>query len=98
MEVVGMEARTEFREPGTGLLQIRPWGASHLVMEIAGLDVQGLEMAARLFPKRTGLLVPDWSKFDSKRINRIRLVRDKQSKQSTLTPECQHFISCYVCV
>lgn len=50
----------EFRGPGIGLLQIRPWGASHLLMRIVGLDVQGLETAARLFPKRTGLLVPDW--------------------------------------
>ncbi|KAG0364479.1 hypothetical protein BGZ54_007449 [Gamsiella multidivaricata] len=52
----------EFREPGTGLLMIRPWGSSNLAMVIAGLDVQGLETAARLFPKRTGLLVPDWGK------------------------------------
>ncbi|KAF9396453.1 hypothetical protein BGX21_009527, partial [Mortierella sp. AD011] len=51
---------TEFREPGTGLLMIRPWGPSNLAMVIAGLDARGLDTAARLFPKRTGLLVPDW--------------------------------------
>lgn len=53
----------EFHEPGTGLLMIHPWGPSNLAMVIAGLDPQGLESAARLFPKRTGMLVPDWSKF-----------------------------------
>ncbi|KAK3839610.1 MAG: hypothetical protein J3R72DRAFT_492567 [Linnemannia gamsii] len=46
--------------PGTGLIMIRPWGPSNLAMVIAGLDPEGLETAARLFPKRTGLLVPDW--------------------------------------
>ncbi|KAF9277071.1 hypothetical protein BGZ68_009541 [Mortierella alpina] len=51
---------TEYCQPGTGLLMIRPWGTRNLAMVIAGLDVQGLETAARLFPKRTGLLVPDW--------------------------------------
>ncbi|KAF9576165.1 hypothetical protein EC968_010288 [Mortierella alpina] len=51
---------TEYRQAGTGLLMIRPWGTHNLAMVIAGLDVQGLETAARLFPKRTGLLVPDW--------------------------------------
>ncbi|KAG9321131.1 hypothetical protein KVV02_005257 [Mortierella alpina] len=51
---------TEYRQPGTGLLMIRPWGTHNLAMVIAGLDVQGVETAARLFPKRTGLLVPDW--------------------------------------
>ncbi|KAF8938527.1 hypothetical protein BGZ58_000719 [Dissophora ornata] len=55
-----MGMATEFREPGTGLLMIRPWGSSNLAMVIAGLDAQGLETAARLFPKRTGLLVPEW--------------------------------------
>lgn len=55
------ETETVFEEPGTGLLMIRPWGLSNLAMVIAGLDAQGLEMASRLFPKRTGLLVPDWS-------------------------------------
>ncbi|KAF9920816.1 hypothetical protein FBU30_009253 [Linnemannia zychae] len=49
-----------YRQPGTGLLMIRPWGPSNLAMVIAGLDPQGLETAARLFPKRTGMLVPDW--------------------------------------
>jgi hypothetical protein len=53
----------EFQQPGTGLLMIRPWGPSNLAMVIAGLDPQGLESAARLFPKRTGMLVPDWSKL-----------------------------------
>lgn len=53
----------EFQQPGTGLLMIHPWGPSNLAMVIAGLDSQGLETAARLFPKRTGMLVPDWSKF-----------------------------------
>ncbi|CAO3566462.1 unnamed protein product [Mortierella alpina] len=51
---------TEYRQPGTGLLMIRPWGSHNMAMVIAGLDVQGMETAARLFPKRTGLLVPDW--------------------------------------
>ncbi|KAI1288890.1 hypothetical protein EDD11_009566, partial [Mortierella claussenii] len=55
-----LAASAEFRDAGTGLLMIRPWGESHLAMVIAGLDAQGLENAARLFPKRTGLLVPDW--------------------------------------
>ncbi|KAH7044264.1 hypothetical protein BKA57DRAFT_469111 [Linnemannia elongata] len=50
----------DFHQPGTGLLMIRPWGSSNLAMVIAGLDPQGLETAARLFPKRTGMLVPDW--------------------------------------
>ncbi|GJJ75379.1 hypothetical protein EMPS_07737 [Entomortierella parvispora] len=56
----GAEIETVFQEPGTGLLMIRPWGSSNLAMVIAGLDAQGLEMASRLFPKRTGILVPDW--------------------------------------
>ncbi|KAG0312763.1 hypothetical protein BGZ99_009275 [Dissophora globulifera] len=55
-----IETASEFQEPGTGVLMIRPWGTSNLAMVIAGLDAQGLETAARLFPKRTGLLVPDW--------------------------------------
>ncbi|KAF8948106.1 hypothetical protein BGZ47_006514 [Haplosporangium gracile] len=50
----------DFEQPGTGLLMIRPWGPSNLAMMIAGLDPQGLETAARLLPKRTGMLVPDW--------------------------------------
>ncbi|KAF9150478.1 hypothetical protein BG015_007724 [Linnemannia schmuckeri] len=50
----------DFEQPGTGLLMIRPLGPSNLAMVIAGLDPQGLETAARLFPKRTGMLVPDW--------------------------------------
>ncbi|KAF9912082.1 hypothetical protein EC991_001028 [Linnemannia zychae] len=50
----------DYQQPGTGLLMIRPWGCSNLAMIIAGLDPQGLETAARLFPKRTGMLVPDW--------------------------------------
>ncbi|KAF9124931.1 hypothetical protein BGW39_007787 [Mortierella sp. 14UC] len=50
----------DYQQPGTGLLMIRPWGPSNLAMIIAGLDPQGLETAARLFPKRTGMLVPDW--------------------------------------
>ncbi|KAG0197352.1 hypothetical protein BGX28_009156 [Mortierella sp. GBA30] len=50
----------DFRLPGTGLLMIRPWGPSHLAMLIAGIDDRGMETAARLFPKRTGLMVPDW--------------------------------------
>ncbi|KAG9062426.1 hypothetical protein KI688_005341 [Linnemannia hyalina] len=50
----------DFHQPGTGLLMIRPSGPSNLAMVIAGLDPQGLETAARLFPKRTGMLVPDW--------------------------------------
>ncbi|KAF9103079.1 hypothetical protein BGX27_010744 [Mortierella sp. AM989] len=55
-----MASSAEFRKPGTGLLMIRPWGPSNLAMMIAGLDARGLETAARLFPKRTGLLMPDW--------------------------------------
>ncbi|KAF9309997.1 hypothetical protein BG003_009056 [Podila horticola] len=50
----------DFKEPGTGLLMIRPWGSHNLALIIAGVDEQGLETAARLFPRRTGLLVPDW--------------------------------------
>ncbi|KAF9107795.1 hypothetical protein BGX29_004854 [Mortierella sp. GBA35] len=50
----------EYQQPGVGLLMIRPWGPSNLAMVIAGVDPQGLEIAARLFPKRTGMLVPDW--------------------------------------
>ncbi|KFH61907.1 hypothetical protein MVEG_12241 [Podila verticillata NRRL 6337] len=50
----------DFKEPGTGLLMTRPWGSRNLAVIIAGIDAQGLETAARLFPKRTGLLVPDW--------------------------------------
>ena len=56
-----LETEASFHEPGTGLLMIRPWGSSSLAMMIAGLDAQGMETASRLFPKRTGLLVPDWS-------------------------------------
>lgn len=52
----------DFKEPGTGLLMTRPWGSRNLAVIIAGIDAQGLETAARLFPKRTGLLVPDWGK------------------------------------
>ncbi|KAG0057040.1 hypothetical protein BGZ83_002278 [Gryganskiella cystojenkinii] len=62
---VDMETETEFREPGTGLLMIRPWGPSNLAMIIAGLDVQGLDMASRLFPKRTGLLVSSTTEMKS---------------------------------
>ncbi|KAF9417419.1 hypothetical protein BGZ94_009971, partial [Podila epigama] len=54
-----MEAK-EFKEPGTGLLMLRPLGSRHLALVIAGVDPQGMESASRLFPKRTGLLVPDW--------------------------------------
>ncbi|KAF9182279.1 hypothetical protein BGZ51_004832 [Haplosporangium sp. Z 767] len=50
-----------FRQHGTGLLMLRPWGPSNLAMIIAGLDQQGMETAAWLFPKRTGLLIPDWA-------------------------------------
>ncbi|KAF9168700.1 hypothetical protein DFQ26_002600 [Actinomortierella ambigua] len=57
---VEIQTDAEFSQSGTGLLMLRPLGSSGLALIIAGLDVKGLEGAARLFPKRTGLLVPDW--------------------------------------
>ncbi|KAF9977868.1 hypothetical protein BGZ73_004623 [Actinomortierella ambigua] len=57
---VEIQTDTEFSQNGTGLLMLRPLGDSRLALIISGLDEKGLEGAARLFPKRTGLLVPDW--------------------------------------
>ncbi|KAG0226718.1 hypothetical protein BGW41_004100 [Actinomortierella wolfii] len=57
---VEIESETRFTQPGTGLLMLRPLGHTRLALIIAGVDVKGMEGAARLFPKRTGLLVPDW--------------------------------------
>ncbi|WVW83889.1 hypothetical protein I302_105911 [Kwoniella bestiolae CBS 10118] len=48
---------------GAGLITLHPHPTSSkaLSMLIAGNDVLGMELAARLFPIRTGVPIPDWA-------------------------------------
>ncbi|RUP44619.1 hypothetical protein BC936DRAFT_149213, partial [Jimgerdemannia flammicorona] len=50
----------EYSDPKTGIIFLHPWKSDHLALVIAGLDDDGLRQAARLLPKRTGMMVPDW--------------------------------------
>ncbi|RUS24106.1 hypothetical protein BC938DRAFT_474122, partial [Jimgerdemannia flammicorona] len=46
----------------SGIIFLHPWKSDHLALVIAGLDDDGLRQAARLLPKRTGMMVPDWDR------------------------------------
>ncbi|KAL7421865.1 hypothetical protein Q5752_003636 [Cryptotrichosporon argae] len=50
-------------EAGTGIITLypHPTNSAGLALLIAGNDTDGLESAARLFPLRTGVPVPDWA-------------------------------------
>ncbi|CAG8478874.1 3104_t:CDS:10 [Ambispora leptoticha] len=54
-------AKRKFYEKNTGILFLHPPIAKpHLALIIAGTDEVGFENAAKLFPKITGVPVPDW--------------------------------------
>ncbi|RUS26818.1 hypothetical protein BC938DRAFT_484077 [Jimgerdemannia flammicorona] len=46
-----------------GIVFLHPWKSDHLALVIAGVDNDGLHQAVRLLPKRTGVMVPDWSEL-----------------------------------
>ncbi|KAG9297457.1 hypothetical protein G9A89_020858 [Geosiphon pyriformis] len=48
-----------YQEKGTGILFLHPFNGQ-LALIIAGIDSKGLDIAAKLFPKRTGVPIPDW--------------------------------------
>ncbi|CAG8489151.1 15329_t:CDS:10 [Acaulospora morrowiae] len=50
----------KFSDPGIGILFLHPFKRSQLALIIAGTDVKGLDQVSKLFPKRTGVPVPDW--------------------------------------
>ncbi|CAG8556557.1 9213_t:CDS:10, partial [Ambispora gerdemannii] len=58
-------AKRNFNEKNTGILFLHPFdqsdGKSYLSLIIASTDEIGFENAAKLFPKRTGVPVPDWT-------------------------------------
>ncbi|KAF7725436.1 hypothetical protein EC973_009610 [Apophysomyces ossiformis] len=63
----------EFTEPGTGILFL--WKGIHsneIAIIVAGLDAVGFDLAWRLLPKRTGMMIPEW------------IVIGKESKQKGL--------------
>ncbi|CEH16659.1 hypothetical protein CBOM_06587 [Ceraceosorus bombacis] len=54
-----------FADPSTGLLMLQPHPVTHqrsqdLALLLCGNDASGIERAAKLFPVRTGLSVPEW--------------------------------------
>ncbi|PWN44852.1 hypothetical protein IE81DRAFT_240762 [Ceraceosorus guamensis] len=54
-----------FADPSTGLLMLQPHPVTHqrsenLALLLYGNDASGIERAAKLFPVRTGLSVPEW--------------------------------------
>jgi len=51
-----------FYESGTGLIALQSHPTRHkgLACILVGTDDEGLELAARLFPLRTGVPVPEW--------------------------------------
>lgn len=49
-----------YRGDGFGAIYLYPLEMSRLLMIICGTDEKGLEMAAKLFPYRTGVGQPDW--------------------------------------
>ncbi|CAG8515817.1 2966_t:CDS:10 [Funneliformis caledonium] len=50
----------KFSDPGTGILFLHPYKFSQLSLIISGTDLSGLDQIAKLFPKRTGVPIPDW--------------------------------------
>ncbi|ORZ23581.1 hypothetical protein BCR42DRAFT_405061 [Absidia repens] len=51
----------QFDGPGTGILFLCPGSSTNeLAVVVSGLDLEGLELACQLLPKRTGMLVPEW--------------------------------------
>ncbi|CAH1756508.1 258_t:CDS:10 [Entrophospora sp. SA101] len=49
-----------FKESGIGILFLHPYQNNNLALIIAGLDAIGYDQILKLFPKRTGVPVPDW--------------------------------------
>ncbi|CAI2175803.1 10972_t:CDS:10 [Funneliformis geosporum] len=50
----------KFSDPGTGILFLHPYKFSQLSLIISGTDLSGLDQITKLFPKRTGVPIPDW--------------------------------------
>jgi hypothetical protein len=55
-----------YRGNGVGAIYLHPLRRSRLLMVICGVDQKGLELAAKLFPYRTGVGQPDWIIVGSK--------------------------------
>ncbi|KAI8071088.1 hypothetical protein BC940DRAFT_295251 [Gongronella butleri] len=51
----------QYYDPGTGAMFLCPGGGNELALMIYGVDVQGLQLASQLIPKRTGMLMPEWA-------------------------------------
>ncbi|CAG8727095.1 4504_t:CDS:2, partial [Scutellospora calospora] len=49
-----------FYDTGCGILFLYPYKIKHLALIMAGTDYKGLDQIAKLFPKRTGVPIPDW--------------------------------------
>ncbi|CAB4492540.1 hypothetical protein RhiirA1_538356 [Rhizophagus irregularis] len=50
----------KFSGPGIGILFLHPYKVSQLSLIISGTDISGLDQISKLFPKRTGVPIPDW--------------------------------------
>ncbi|CAO3653058.1 unnamed protein product [Mucor hiemalis] len=50
-----------YKEAGTGILFMQPCSNGGMAIIISGVDLTGFDLAWRLLPKRTGMMVPEWS-------------------------------------
>ncbi|KAI8092831.1 uncharacterized protein BX664DRAFT_328258 [Halteromyces radiatus] len=49
-----------FDRPGSGILFLSPGSLNEMAIVISGLDLEGLQLACQLLPRRTGMLIPEW--------------------------------------
>ncbi|OZJ04129.1 hypothetical protein BZG36_02819 [Bifiguratus adelaidae] len=54
-----------YHGPGIGIVSLHPWDDDRLALIIAGTDRDGIDIAAQVIPKRTGMLVPDYGTYPS---------------------------------
>ncbi|RHZ56847.1 hypothetical protein Glove_396g73 [Diversispora epigaea] len=50
----------KFSDPEIGILFLHPFRKNQLLLILAGTDEKGLDQVTRLFPKRSGVPIPDW--------------------------------------
>ncbi|KAL1923835.1 uncharacterized protein VTP21DRAFT_8815 [Calcarisporiella thermophila] len=50
----------EYSGPGLGALYLEPLGSERLALRIVGTDVAGVQRAARMFPRRTSMMLPEF--------------------------------------
>ncbi|CAO0800828.1 unnamed protein product [Mucor circinelloides] len=49
-----------YRDPGTGILFMRPINKHTTAIVVSGMDHDGFESAWHLLPRRTGMMIPEW--------------------------------------